>query len=80
MISQTSRILRELKTHPNGIENWKMPRMGILSYTKRIQELRESGHEIVAERQYMRGRATGTWIYRLAGQESKRKWYQRKTK
>ncbi len=71
-LTQQARILRELKANPDGVPNHKFPKMSILCYTKRIEELRKDGHPIIAERQFVRGRATGTWMYRLAGLESKK--------
>lgn len=69
--TQCSKILKELKNNPDGVENYKFPRWGILKYSSRITELRKEGHEVVAERQYVNGRATGVWLYRLAGKETR---------
>ena len=74
--SQCSKILKMLKAHPDGVANYKFPQAGILKYSSRITDLRHDGHEIMAERQFIKGRATGVWLYRLAGQESKLKWYE----
>lgn len=74
MISHESRILHELKKNPDGVPNYKFPMMGILCYTKTISRMRADGHKIIGERQYKNGKATGTWIYRLAGKASKRWW------
>jgi len=64
--SQCSTILKRLKRSPvSGVANYRFPQLGILCYSKRIQELREGGYKIVAERQVVRGRHTGTWVYRL---------------
>ncbi len=63
--SQHSKILRELKNNKRGVPNYRFPQLGILSYTKRIQELRRDGHPITTERQYINGRATGVWMYYL---------------
>lgn len=64
-LTQTTRILNLLKASPNGVPNYRFSRMGILCYSKRIQELRADGHVILAERQFVNGRATGVWKYRL---------------
>ncbi len=76
-ISQCSRLLKELKAHPDGIENYKFPHMAILRYSARIADLRAEGYPIIAERVYLNGRWTGIWKYRLTGLESKKKWYNR---
>lgn len=55
-----------LKRSPkSGVPNYKFPEAHILCYSKRIQELREDGHNILAERQVIKGRSTGVWVYHL---------------
>lgn len=64
--SQHSRILKVLrKQGGKGVPNYRFPEMYILSYTKRIQELRRDGHNITSERQWHKGHATGVWVYTL---------------
>ena len=77
--SQCARMLKLIKACPNGVPNYRFPAMGILKYSSRITELRKEGHEVIAERQYIKGRATGVWLYRLAGQESKTTWFRRRS-
>lgn len=70
MISQHAQIIRMLKKSPvHGVENYKFPQARILDYTARISELRQDGHDIHAERQIVKGRYTGVWIYHLIDEE-----------
>ena len=79
-MSQHAKILKILrKNGAKGTPNHAFTRMYILDYTARISELRKEGHEVIAERQYIKGRATGVWLYRLAGQESKTTWFRRRS-
>lgn len=71
--SQHSRILKMLKKRPkSGVENYKFPQAHILDYTARISELRQDGHNILAERQKINGRSTGVWVYHLIEDPSNR--------
>ncbi len=64
--SQQSKVLRMLKrNYRHGVANYKFPQANILCYTKRVEELRKAGHNILSERQYIKGRATGVWVYHL---------------
>lgn len=65
--SQAGRIL-ELIKRPDGAYNFELSRVA-LCYSKRIQELREDGHNIPApERQYLKnGRASNTYRYYIIG-------------
>jgi hypothetical protein len=64
-ITQSVRILRAIKkSGRKGIENFKLATYS-LKYSSRIAELRQDGYNIVAERQWLNGRATGTWRYYL---------------
>lgn len=70
--TQCSKILKVLrKNKVNGVANYRFPQMGILCYSKRIQELREDGHNILAERQKINGRSTGVWYYHLIEEQTK---------
>lgn len=65
-LTQHGRILRMLRHHKRrGVANYKFPQAGILCYTKRIEELRKEGYNILAERQEHRGHKTGVWKYYL---------------
>lgn len=65
-LTQHAKILRMLRRHKRrGVANYKFPQAGILCANKRIQELREEGYNIRAERQEHRGRLTGVWKYYL---------------
>lgn len=65
--NQHERMIRELKKNKlRGVPNYRWPQMGILSYTKRISELRSDGHMISSIRQRLKnGRATNVWQYYL---------------
>ena len=71
-LSQTARILKEIKNYPkfhlgHGVPNHKLSRTA-LNYTARISNLREDGYGIVAEREIRNGKATGTYRYRLVSE------------
>lgn len=68
-LSQTARVLRMLKQSHNGVANYRFPQSGILRYSGRIAELRQEGHNIIAERQVIKGRSTGVWFYHLIEEE-----------
>ena len=64
--TQHAKIIKMLRASPFGVPNYKFPQYGMLSYTKRISELRADGYNITMERQYLsNGRATGVFIYSL---------------
>lgn len=66
-VTQEGRILAMIK-RPGGAYNFELSRFA-LKYTSVISELRKDGHDIVADRQYLKnGKASNTWRYRLAGQ------------
>lgn len=69
-LSQSGKIIRTIRKHTDkGVPNYKLARIS-LKYSSRIAELRQEGWNIVAERQYARnGKATGTWLYFLRGNE-----------
>lgn len=66
-VTQSGRIL-ELISRPGGAFNFELSRIA-LKYDSRIHELRHDGHAIICERQYLKnGKASNTFLYRLAGQ------------
>lgn len=65
--TQEGKILAMIK-RPGGAYNFELSRFA-LKYTSVISELRKDGHNIVADRQYLKnGKASNTWRYRIAGQ------------
>lgn len=65
-VTQEGRILAMIK-RPGGAYNFELSRFA-LKYTSVISELRKDGHDIVADRQYLKnGKASNTWRYRLGG-------------
>lgn len=67
-MSQHSKILA-LTKRPGGAYNFELSRFA-LKYTSVISDLRKDGHNIIAERQYLKnGRASNTWRYIWVGQE-----------
>lgn len=65
-LTQEGKILAMIK-RPGGAYNFELSRFA-LKYTSVISELRKDGHDIVADRQYLKnGRASNTWRYRLGG-------------
>lgn len=65
--TQSGRIL-ELVSRPGGAFNFELSRVA-LQFCARIHELREDGHAIICERQYLKnGKASNTFLYRLGGQ------------
>lgn len=65
--SQEGKVLALIK-RSTGAYNFELSRVA-LKYSSRIAELRKEGHQIIAERQYLKnGRASNTWKYRLGGQ------------
>lgn len=66
-LTQEGKILALIK-RPGGAYNYELSRFA-LKYTSVISELRKNGHNIVADRQYLKnGKASNTWRYRLGGQ------------
>ena len=64
--TQEGKILAMIK-RPGGAYNFELSRFA-LKYTSVISELRKDGHDIVADRQYLKnGKASNTWRYRLGG-------------
>lgn len=65
-LTQEGKILAMIK-RPGGAYNFELSRFA-LKYTSVISELRKDGHNIVADRQYLKnGKASNTWRYRLGG-------------
>lgn len=65
--TQEGKILAMIK-RPGGAYNFELSRFA-LKYTSVISELRKDGHDIVADRQYLKnGKASNTWRYRIGGQ------------
>lgn len=65
--TQEGKVLAMIK-RPGGAYNFELSRFA-LKYTSVISELRKDGHNIIAERQYLKnGKASNTFRYRLAGQ------------
>lgn len=66
-LTQEGKILAMIK-RPGGAYNFELSRFA-LKYTSVISELRKDGHDIVADRQYLKnGKASNTWRYRIGGQ------------
>lgn len=66
-LSQEGKVLRATK-NKHGVTNWELSRIA-LKYTSVISALRKDGHNIVAERQYLKnGRPSNTWKYYLIGE------------
>lgn len=65
-LTQEGKILAMIK-RPGGAYNFELSRFA-LKYTSVISALRQDGHSIVADRQYLKnGKASNTWRYRLGG-------------
>lgn len=65
--TQHGRVLEMIK-RPGGAFNFELSRIS-LRYGGTIFELRKDGHNIITERQYLKnGRASNTFLYRMAGQ------------
>lgn len=65
-VSQEGKILAMIQ-RPTGAYNFELSRVA-LKYTSVISALRKDGHDIVADRQYLKnGRASNTWKYRIGG-------------
>lgn len=66
-LTQEGKVLALIQ-RPGGAYNFELSRVA-LKYTSVISELRKDGHDIIAERQYLKnGRASNTYRYRLGGQ------------
>lgn len=65
-VTKVGKVLALIK-RPGGAYNFELSRVA-LKYTSVISSLRKDGHDIVADRQYLKnGRASNTWKYRLGG-------------
>jgi hypothetical protein len=68
-LSQSERIIKELKKTPKGVPNYRLAQLS-LKYSSRITELRHDGWNIYCERQHLKnGRASGTYLYFLNEEE-----------
>lgn len=66
-LTQEGKVLALIK-RPGGAYNFELSRVA-LKYTSVISALRQDGHDIVGDRQYLKnGRASNTWKYRMGGQ------------
>jgi hypothetical protein len=66
-VTQHGKVLAAIR-RPGGAYNFELSRIA-LKYTSVISDLRQEGHDIVADRQYnKKGKPTNTWRYRLVGQ------------
>lgn len=64
--TQEGKILALIE-RPGGAYNFELSRFA-LKYTSVISELRKDGHDIIADRQYLKnGKASNTWRYRIGG-------------
>jgi len=62
MDSQTKRMIKEMKRRK--VANHEFPKMYIMSYTRRIADIRGMGITVNKERLYDKdGKATGTYVY-----------------
>lgn len=65
-VTQEGKVLALIKRQ-TGAFNFELSRVA-LKYTSVISSLRKDGHQIVADRQYLKnGRASNTWKYRIGG-------------
>lgn len=66
-VTQEGKVLALIK-RSTGAFNFELSRVA-LKYTSVISDLRKDGHDIIADRQYLKnGKASNTWKYRIAGQ------------
>lgn len=66
-VTQEGKVLALIK-RSTGAYNFELSRVA-LKYTSVISSLRKDGHEIVAERQYLKnGKASNTFLYRIVGE------------
>lgn len=66
-VTQEGKVL-SLIQRPGGAYNFELSRVA-LKYTSVISSLRKDGHEIIADRQYLKnGKASNTFRYRMGGQ------------
>lgn len=73
-LTQHQKILKMLKeAGSRGVPNYKFAHNYILSYPKRLSELRFEGHNIIKERQIVHGKSTGVFIYTLIEEKPKKK-------
>lgn len=65
--TQVGKVLAMIK-RPQGAYNFELSRIA-LKYTSVISDLRKDGHNIVAERQYLKnGKASNTFKYHIIGE------------
>ena len=78
-LSQEERLLKMLRAAGNkGVPNYEFPKNQILRYSARIGDLRNDGHNIYCEREYLpNGRASGVFRYYLNEETEKKRWWQR---
>ena len=72
--SQCKRMIKLMKTRK--VKNHEFMRMYILSYTKRISDIRQMGINVESQRVYKDGKATGTFEYWIPAKRSN--WFSRK--
>jgi hypothetical protein len=66
-VTQEGKVLALIQ-RPGGAYNFELSRVA-LKYTSVISSLRKDGHDIIADRQYLKnGKASNTYRYRLGGQ------------
>lgn len=72
-LTQGAKFIKALKHAGNkGKTNWELSRIAI-KYTSVISDLRKSGYNIYAERQYLKnGSASNTWRYYLIEEDDPR--------
>ena len=68
--SQNTKVLKMLKkAGQRGVPNYKFPESHILRYSARIGDLRKD-YDIICEREYHHGHATGIFRYILVTEVS----------
>lgn len=68
-LSQTAQILHALERSKNGVANHELSHIS-LRYGARLNDLRKQGYNIIGIRQYINGKATGTWRYWLGEKDA----------
>jgi hypothetical protein len=63
-LSQTAQILHALERAKNGVANHELAHIS-LRYGARLNDLRRQGYNIICIRQFIKGKATGTYKYYL---------------
>ena len=71
---QINRMIKEMKARK--VKNYEFARMGILSHTRRIKDIREKGINVEMQRIYKDGKATGTFEYWIP--KSRSNWFANK--